>query len=75
MLIRGYCSNSPSRCERAKDLILIISHNDCCPDCGSALVLDFEDEGDGRLEQRMFQVGLMCVLLVSLQAIYLTYLM
>ena len=69
----GYCSNSPHRCENAKSLILLTTDDESCPHCGLALVPALNDQLNPQVEQRLFQLGLGLVVVLTLLAVYLTY--
>lgn len=66
----GYCSNSPVRCENARQLTTLNSQDGNCPLCGLALVRRQDVQDSSRLEYRFLYISLV-VMIIGL--ILLTY--
>lgn len=75
-MMAGYCSNSPLRCQEAKQLTLFPASNQSCPECGSTLITIKNLPNSSQAackQQKLMQIGLGVMLSIAIMAIYFTY--
>lgn len=66
----GYCSNSPSRCQKARTLEVLENADNICPECGSVLIPAKNLENRHRFERNFLYLGLVVVVISLFGLVY-----
>lgn len=71
--MRGYCSNSPLRCEHARTLIVLSQTEGYCPTCGLALLPVQAFKRQLRTDEMCLRMAILMTGMVLLVMVYVYY--
>ncbi len=70
----GYCSNSPLRCQNARNTKLLNQVDSCCPKCHLHLIPAQDISQQLRADEQFLRFSILLIVFILLVSVYIYYL-
>lgn len=70
----GYCSNSPLRCQNARNTKLLNQVDSCCPECHLFLIHAKDISQQLRADEQFLRFSILLIVFILLVSVYIYYL-